>query len=75
MEIETLDADFFRGRAHLCHKLADTARAAKPLFTRLFSLAKEYEERAKAADVAGGQATTELKIAGPAYIAAVDGMT
>jgi hypothetical protein len=74
MEIETLDADFFRGRAHLCHKLAETARAAKPLFTRLFFLAKEYEDKAKAADLAGGQAR-ELKIAGPAYIAAVDGMT
>jgi hypothetical protein len=75
MEIETLDADFYRERAHLCHKLADASKAAKPLFTRLYLLAKAYEEKAKAANLAGGRATTELKIVEPAYIAAVDGIT
>jgi hypothetical protein len=55
VEIETLDADFFRRRAHLCHMLADAAKDAKPLFRRLFGLAKAYEEKAKAADLAGGK--------------------
>jgi hypothetical protein len=53
MEIETLEADYFRGQAHLCHKLADTARATKPLFIRLVFLAQAYEEKAKTADLAG----------------------
>jgi hypothetical protein len=75
MEIETLDADFFRARAHWCHKLADTARAAKPLFIRLVFLAQAYEEKAKTADLADRQVTRGLKNAGPAYIVAVDGIT
>jgi hypothetical protein len=49
MEIETLDADFYRGRARLCHKLADAAGAAKPLFARLYLLARAYEDRAERA--------------------------
>jgi hypothetical protein len=56
MEIETLDADFYRDRARLCHRLADAATEAKPLFTRLYFLAQAYEERAKAANFAGGRA-------------------
>ena len=50
MEIETLDADFYRERARLCHKLADAAGAAKPLFARLYLLARAYEERAERAE-------------------------
>jgi hypothetical protein len=61
MRAETLDADFYRQRAHLCHKLADAATAAKPLFARLYFLAKAYEEKAKAADLAEGQATESLR--------------
>jgi hypothetical protein len=56
MNAETLDADFYRERARLCHELAEAARAARPLFARLFFLAKAYEEKAKAADLAAGQA-------------------
>ena len=48
MEIETLDGDFFRGRAQLCHKLAGTATAARPLSARLHLLAKAYEQKAEA---------------------------
>ena len=47
---ESLDADYFRQRAHLCHQLANKARAAKPLFARLYVLATKYEERANTAD-------------------------
>jgi hypothetical protein len=61
MEIETLDADFFRARAHFCQKLAETARAAGPPFTRLFFLAEAYEKRARAAEMAGGQAIKSLR--------------
>jgi len=50
MRIETLDGDFYRERARLCRELAESAAAAKPLFARLFFLAKAYEERARAAD-------------------------
>jgi hypothetical protein len=49
--VETLDADFYRRRAHFCHKLAEQAQEAKPLFARLYFLAKAYEDRAKAADI------------------------
>jgi len=56
MDIETLDGDFYRERALLCHKLAESASAAKMLFARLFFLAKEYEQRAKAADLAADHA-------------------
>jgi len=55
MDAETLDADFYRDRAHFCHTLADAATAAKPLFTRLYFLAKAYEERTKTAELAAGQ--------------------
>ena len=59
MYAETLDAKFYRERAQLCHKLADAATAAKPLFARLYLLAKAYEEKAATAELklAGGQAT------------------
>jgi hypothetical protein len=50
MEIETLEANFYRDRAHLCHKLANAATEAKPLFRRLYFLAKAYEGKARAAD-------------------------
>jgi hypothetical protein len=47
---ETLDAEYYRERAHLCHKLAEAAHAARPLFARLYFLAKEYEDKARVAD-------------------------
>jgi hypothetical protein len=50
MSIETLNGEYYRQRALDCFRLADEARAAKPLFTRLYFLAKAYEEKAKAAD-------------------------
>ena len=50
MSAETLDAEYYRGRAHLCHQLADSARAAKPLFARLCLLAQAYETKANAAE-------------------------
>jgi hypothetical protein len=53
MSAETLNADFYRQHAQMCHKLAATAQDAKPLFTRLFSLAKAYEEKAEEAEWAG----------------------
>lgn len=58
-DAETLDADFYRERAHLCHKLAEAATAARPLFARLCLLARTYEEKASAAELnsIGGQAT------------------
>jgi hypothetical protein len=40
----------------LCHELAEAAAAAGPLFARLFFLAKAYEEKAMAADLAASQA-------------------
>lgn len=49
MDAETLDADFYRARAHFCHGLANAATAAKPVFARLYFLAGKYEERAAAA--------------------------
>jgi sulfur relay (sulfurtransferase) complex TusBCD TusD component (DsrE family) len=48
MSIETLNAAYYRERALECFRLANTAQAAKPLSTRLFFLAKAYEEKAKA---------------------------
>jgi hypothetical protein len=56
MDAETLNADFYRDRARFCHTLADAATAAKPLFARLYFLAKVYEERTKTAELAAGQA-------------------
>jgi hypothetical protein len=50
LSIETLNADFYRQRALECLRLAGTAQAAKPLVTRLYCLARAYEEKAKAAD-------------------------
>ena len=42
---ETLDAEFFRDRAALCHQLAPSGTSG-PLFERLRALAKSYEHRA-----------------------------
>lgn len=75
MEIDTLEAAFYRDRAHLCHTLANAAMDAKPLFRRLYVLATAYEEKAKDAGGAGARATTEVKTARPAHIGALDGMT
>jgi hypothetical protein len=50
MSIETLDADYFRNQALVCYRLAEAAKAAKPLCSRLYALAKSYDEKAKAAD-------------------------
>jgi hypothetical protein len=50
MRAETLDAEFYRQRAYLCHQLADAAQQAKPLFAHLYFLAQVYEEKAKAAE-------------------------
>ena len=64
MDPETLDADFYRERARLCHTLADAATAAKPLFARLYFLARGYEERALAAEpkLAGGRAAKNMSL-------------
>jgi hypothetical protein len=43
---ETLDAEFFRDRAALCHQLAPSGTSG-PLFERLRALAKSYEHRAE----------------------------
>jgi hypothetical protein len=56
MYAETLNADFCRARAEFCYKLAATAHAAKPLFARLYFLAREYEDQAKAADIQSAKA-------------------
>jgi hypothetical protein len=50
MSIETLSADYYRQQALECLRLADATRAAKPLFARLYLLARACEEKAKAAD-------------------------
>jgi hypothetical protein len=50
MDAATLDSNFYRERAQLCHKLAGAATAAQPLFARLHLLAKAYEEKAEAAE-------------------------
>jgi hypothetical protein len=50
MAAGTLDANFYRERARLCHKLAGAATAAKPIFARLRLLAKAYEENGERAD-------------------------
>jgi hypothetical protein len=50
MSIESLNGAYYRLRAVECLRLADKAQAAKPLFKRLFSLAKAYEEKAMAVD-------------------------
>jgi hypothetical protein len=50
MAAEMLDANFYRERARLCHKLAESATAATPVFARLRLLAKTYEEKAEAAE-------------------------
>jgi hypothetical protein len=50
MAAEMLDANFYRERAQLCHKLAESATAATPVFARLRLLAKTYEEKAEAAE-------------------------
>ena len=44
----TLDAEFYRERARLCHRLAEAATAAMPIFSRLHFLARAYEQRAAA---------------------------
>jgi hypothetical protein len=49
MDVQRLDANFDHERARLCHELAEVAKAAKPLFCRLYFLARAYEERAAAA--------------------------
>jgi hypothetical protein len=50
MSVESLDADFYRRRAELCHQLAGAAHAAKPLFSRLYFLAQAYSAKASAAE-------------------------
>jgi hypothetical protein len=50
MSAETLNAEYYRRQAHLCHKLAESAQAAKPLFSRLHLLAQAYTAKANAAD-------------------------
>jgi hypothetical protein len=57
MSSETLDADFYRQQARMCHQLAVSAGDARPLFARLFALAKAYEEKAEAADLAERRGT------------------
>jgi sulfur relay (sulfurtransferase) complex TusBCD TusD component (DsrE family) len=50
LSIETLNAAYYRQRALECYRLADTARAAKSLFMRLYFLAQAYDEKAKLVD-------------------------
>jgi hypothetical protein len=50
MDAETLDAEYYRQQALLCHTLAKVASEARPLFARLHSLAKAYEAKAEAAE-------------------------
>jgi hypothetical protein len=47
----TLGAEFFRHQAQVCHTLAEAAPALTPLYARLRSLAKSYEEKARVADL------------------------
>jgi hypothetical protein len=56
MRAETLDVDFYRQRAYLCHHLAKVAPDAPPLFARLYLLARAYEDKATASESAGGKA-------------------
>jgi hypothetical protein len=58
MNAETLDSDFYRQQARMCRQLAASAREARPLVARLVALAKTYEERAEAADLASRRDTT-----------------
>jgi hypothetical protein len=48
MYAETLDADYYRERAKLCHRLAEKALESRPLYARLFFLARAYEDKAAA---------------------------
>jgi hypothetical protein len=48
MDAETLDAEYYREQAILCQKLADLAKAAKPISVRLRLLAQAYEKKAGA---------------------------
>lgn len=68
MDVQTLDANFYHERARLCHELAEVAKAAKPLFSRLYFLARAYEERAAAAELKLGrrQASESLRSLIPA---------
>jgi hypothetical protein len=63
MTAETLDGDFYRSRAELCIKLAASAEAARPLFSRLYFLAEAYKAKAKEADLyfAGGRIADKAK--------------
>ena len=62
MSDEALCADYYRHQAHVCHTLAAAAPAFTPLYARLHSLAKSYEEKAKAADLkSGGRQETEAR--------------
>jgi hypothetical protein len=56
MGAETLDGEYYRRQAYMCHKLAVAATEAGPLFARLYALARAYEKKAEAADLAGRRA-------------------
>jgi hypothetical protein len=64
MNVTTLGSDFYREQAQLCHKLAESSTAAKPLFARLCLLAKAYEEKAEAAEskLTPGQAAENFSV-------------
>jgi hypothetical protein len=51
MYAETLDTDYYRQRANFCYKLAEKALEARPLYARLYFLARAYEDKAKSADM------------------------
>jgi hypothetical protein len=51
MYAETLDADYYRERAKFCYKLAEKALESRPLYARLYFLARAYEDKAEAADI------------------------
>ncbi len=46
IQAETLDVEYYRGRAAFCHQLAEASGAARLLGERLRALAKSYEHKA-----------------------------
>ena len=70
MHAETLDAEFYRERARLCHTLAEAATAAKPIFSRLYFLARAYEQRATAYEAKKAAAPATEKSLAPGSVRA-----
>lgn len=64
MHAETLDAEFYRERARLCHTLAEAATAAKPIFSRLYFLARAYEQKSYRLRSEKSRCASDRKVAG-----------